>query len=147
MGDSPSSRRRPRISPRRQVLCERTDEDSPPSRRRRVLLLASCAAAALLLSACFDEGHPTSYDDTVEDNFLSGCEVAAAADPAISPVSQRYCTCAWNRLIVEISFDDFKNLDDDVRDDPNKIRAGEENSTGAQLTAIFADCREENRRS
>ena len=122
--------------------------DSPRSRRRpRTSLLACCAAAALLLTACFDEGHPTSYDDTVEDNFLRGCELAAAADPAISPVAGRYCTCAWNRLTNEIEFDDFKNLDDDVRGDPNKIRADEEDSTGAQLTAIFADCREQNRRA
>ena len=123
--------------------------DSPRSRRRpRILLLAACAAVALLVSACFDEGIPTSYDDTVETNFLGGCEVAAAADPAISPVAQRYCTCAWNRLIAEISFEDFKNLDDDVKDDPDKITgdSDDEESAGATLSAIFADCREQNRR-
>ena len=96
---------------------------------------------ALLLTACFDEGHPTSYDDTVEDNFMRGCEVAAQADPAISPVAQKYCGCAYTRLVDEIEFDDFKSLDDDVRDDPDKIRADAEDSTGAALTAIFADCR------
>ena len=116
--------------------------DSPRSRRRpRLILLASCAAVALLLSACFDEGHPTSYDNTVEDNFMRGCEVAAQADPAISPVAPKYCACAYTRLVEEIAFDDFKSLDDDVRDDPDKIRADEADSTGAALTAIFADCR------
>ena len=123
--------------------------DSPRSRRRpRLILLASCAAVALLLTACFDEGHPTSYDDTVQDNFLSGCEVAAAADNEISPVSQRYCTCAWNRLTQEVEFEDFKNLDDDVKDDPDKITgdSDDEDSAGATLTAIFADCRAQNTR-
>ena len=98
---------------------------------------------ALLLAACFDEGAPTSYDDTVETNFLEGCELAAEGDPAIRPVAPRYCACAWERLRTgeEISFEDFKGLDDDVKDDPDKIRTDEEDSTGAVLTAIFADCR------
>ncbi len=116
--------------------------DSPRSRRgTRFLLLAACAAVVLLVSACTDEGDPTSYDATVEENFLRGCEVAAEADPAIRPVAPRYCGCAWNRLIAEIDFEEFKKLDDDVKDDPNKIRTDEEDSTGAQLTEIFADCR------
>ena len=95
----------------------------------------------VLLAACGDSGEPTSYDDTVEDNFTRGCEVAAEADPAIRPVAPRYCACAWDRLIAEITFDDFKSLDDDVKDDAAKIRADEADSTGAALTAIFADCR------
>ncbi|MDE0653375.1 MAG: hypothetical protein OXI26_06960 [bacterium] len=116
--------------------------DSPRSRRRpRFILLASCAAVALLLTACFDEGHPTSFDDTVEENFLTGCEVAAEADPQISPVAPRYCVCAYERVRAEIAFEDFKSLDDDVRDDPNKVGNDDEESTAAQLTAIFADCR------
>ena len=96
---------------------------------------------ALLLAACFDEGHPTSFDDTVETNFLNGCEVAAEADPAISPVAQRYCICAYERVRAEISFEDYKSLDDDVRDDPDKIINDDEESAAAHLNAIFADCR------
>ena len=116
--------------------------DSPRSRRRpRFLLLGACVAIVVLLAACGESGEPTSYDDTVEDNFTRGCEVAAEADVAIRPVAPKYCACAYERLVAEIPFDDFKSLDDDVKDDPNKIRAGEEDSTGAALTAIFADCR------
>ena len=116
--------------------------DSPRTRRRsRFLLLAACAAVVLLVAACGDSGEPTSYDDTVEDNFMRGCEVAAEADPAIRPVAPKYCGCAYERLVTEIDFDDFKKLDDDVKDDPDKIRADEDDSTGAALTAIFADCR------
>ena len=121
--------------------------DSPRSRRRsRFLLLAACAAVALLVAACGETGEPTSYDDTVEENFMRGCEVAAETDPAIRPVAPKYCGCAWNRLITEIDFDDFKKLDDDVKDDADKIRADEEDSTGAALTAIFVDCRAEHGR-
>ena len=95
----------------------------------------------VLLAACGESGEPTSYDDTVEGNFIRGCEVAAEADASIRPVAPKYCACAYERLVAEIPFDDFKSLDDDVKDDPNKIRAGEEDSPGAALTAIFADCR------
>ncbi len=116
--------------------------DSTRNRRRsRFLLLGACAAVVLLVTACGEGGEPTSFDDTVEENFISGCEVAAEADPAIRPVAQRYCACAYDSVRTEISFDDFKQLDDDVKDDPDKIRAEEEDSTGAALTAIFADCR------
>ena len=109
----------------------------------RLALLGACAAVVLLLAACSEGGEPTSFDDTVQTNFLSGCEVAAEADPGISPVAQRYCVCAYERVRAEISFDDFKNLDDDVRDDPEKIRddADDAESTDARLAAIFADCR------
>ena len=116
--------------------------DSPRSRRRpRLILLASCAAVALLLTACFDEGHPTSFDDTVETNFLNGCELAAEADPQIRPVAPRYCVCAYERVRAEMSFEDFKSLDDDVRDEPDRISNDDEESAAAQLTAIFNDCR------
>ena len=99
---------------------------------------------ALLLAACFDEGAPTSFDDTVEANFLNGCELAAEGDPQISPVAPRYCGCAYDRVRTEISFDDFKQLDDDVKDDPDKIIDGDEESAAARLAAIFADCRAAN---
>ena len=111
------------------------------SRRSLPALLGFCAAAALLLSACVDPGDPTSYDDTVEANFTSGCEVAAEADPAIRPVAKRYCVCAYERLVTEIAFEDFRQLDEDVRDDPDNIRDDDEDSTAARLNAIFADCR------
>ena len=103
--------------------------------------MVACAAAVLLLAACSEGGEPTSYDDTVETNFLEGCELAAEGDPAIRPVAPRYCVCTYDRVRAEIPFDAFKGLDDDVKDDPDKIRTDEADSTGAQLTAIFADCR------
>ena len=110
-------------------------------RGSRLALLGACAAVVLLLAACFDEGAPTSFDDTVESNFLSGCEVAAQDDPAIRPVAQRYCVCAYERVRAEIGFEEFKSLDDEVRDDPDRISDDDEESAAAQLTAIFADCR------
>ena len=110
------------------------------------MLAGVCAAAALLLAACGDSGEPTSYDDTVETNFLAGCEVAAEADTAIRPVAGRYCGCAYERLVAEISFEDFKSLDDDVRDHPDRISNDDEESTAARLSAIFSECRETHRR-
>ena len=111
------------------------------------MLLGACVATVALLAACGNSGEPTSYDDTVEDNFMRGCEVAAGADSKISPVAPKYCACAHTRLVAEIDFDDFKKLDDDVKDDPDKIRADEDDSTGAALTAIFANCRAEHVRN
>ena len=101
---------------------------------------------ALLLAACFDEGAPTSFDDTVETNFMNGCELAAATDAQISPVAPRYCACAYDRVRTEISFEDFKQLDDDVKDDADNIIDEDEESAAARLAAIFADCRAANTR-
>ena len=121
--------------------------ESPRGRRRsRLQLLAACAAIALVVSACTNTGEPTSYDDTVEENFLNGCEIAAEADPAIRPVAQRYCACAWEGLITKIEFDDYKKLDDDINEDPNRIRSSDEDSTASVFTAIFVDCRADNTR-
>jgi hypothetical protein len=124
--------------------------DSPRGRCRSWLaLLAACAAVVLVVSGCFDAGEPTSYDATVEENFTNGCVVAAESDAEIRPVARRYCACAWDRLKTgeEIGFDDFKKLDDDVRDDAARIAADDEESTGAALTAIFTGCRAEHGRN
>ena len=117
------------------------DRSPPGVRGRRLALLGACAALVLLLAACSEGGEPTSFDDTVEANFLSGCETAAETDPGISPVAQRYCMCAYERVRAEIGFEDFKQLDDDVDDDPGRISSDDEESAAARLTAIFADCR------
>ena len=113
-------------------------------RRPRLALLGMCAALALLLTACFDEGAPTSFDDTVESNFMNGCELAAETDAQISPVAPRYCACAYDRVRTEISFEDFKQLDDDVKDDADNIIDEDEESAAARLATIFADCRAAN---
>ena len=122
------------------MRCSRHNLRSP-----RILLVTVCAAAVVLLAACGSSGEPTSYTDTdtVETNFTNGCEKAAEADPAIRPAAEQYCACAYSRLVTEISFDDFKQLDDDVKDDPEKIRGGDddEDSTATTLNAIFDDCR------
>ncbi len=117
------------------------DRSARGERGPKLVLLVLCAAALLLLAACVDEGTPTSYDNTVETNFIDGCKRAALDDAAISPVAPRYCGCAWERLITEVSFEDFKNLDDEVKDDPDKISNVDPESTATQLRAIFADCR------
>lgn len=109
-------------------------------------MLAACAALVLLLAACFDEGGPTSFDDTVETNFMDGCELAAEADPEISPVAPRYCACAYDRVRTEISFEEFEQLDNDVKDDADNIINDDEESAAARLAAIFADCRAANTR-
>ncbi|MCY4102360.1 MAG: hypothetical protein OXG55_03710 [bacterium] len=113
----------------------------------RLALVGVCAAMVLLLAACGEGGEPTSFDDTVETNFISGCELAAETDPRISPVAPRYCACAYDRVRTEISFEDFKQLDDDVKDDAGNIIDEDAESTAARLSAIFADCRAANTRS
>lgn len=110
-------------------------------------MLAACAALVLLLAACSEGGEPTSFDDTVETNFINGCELAAETDAQISPVAPRYCACAYDRVRTEISFEDFKQLDDDVKDDADNIIDEDEESAAARLAAIFADCRAANTRS
>ena len=125
------------------MRCSRRNLRSP-----RILLVTVCAAAVVILAACGSSGEPTSYDGTVETNFTAGCEKAAEADAEIRPAARQYCACAWSRLIDRdgISFEDFKKLDDDVKDDPEKIRGSaddedDEDSTAATLNAIFNDCR------
>lgn len=86
-------------------------------------LLASVAAAvftALVLAGCGQET-PTDYSDAVEQNFLTQCVGTDADnegfdDDEVDELRDE-CECAYDTFQRELEFDDFKELDTEVRSD------------------------------
>jgi len=101
---------------------------------RRLLLLA--AALVVVVSACGTSGAPEEYNETTEKNYVDGCQVALEEDPQADEANE-VCVCAYGEIVRTIPFEDFKELDDDLRNDVNAIS---ETQTGRDVTMLVADC-------
>ena len=60
-------------------------------------------AAAIALAGCSDAG----YSSAVEDNFIDGCTKD-------NKVSKAYCQCLYDRIKKNISYEDFKGLEESI---------------------------------
>jgi len=102
-------------------------------------LLAVLAATVLLATACGSSGAPTSYDDNPADyrfdansplepdvgqaerNFRNGCKEAGEddLDERVQDNLSEVCKCGFDNIREALTFDEFKQLDDDLRGDIN----------------------------
>lgn len=101
-------------------------------RSRRVRTLGLALALAAVLAGCSQPSNtPEGYDDTTKSNFLQGCTELAVtgADESTTTsslgegLSEEVCTCAYDWIVQNVPFDDFKTLDDQLRDDPQAVPA------------------------
>ncbi|MCQ3809609.1 MAG: hypothetical protein KTV68_03550 [Acidimicrobiia bacterium] len=96
-------------------------------------LLAVVAALFLVAAACGNSGAPTSYTDNPADyrgepnvgqaerNFRDGCE-EAGLDDLDQQVQQNLadvCECGFDSIRATLNFEEFKQLDDDLRSNIN----------------------------
>ncbi len=100
---------------------------------RRARLLAVVAALLLVAAACGNSGAPTSWDDNAADykgepnvgqperNFRDGCEEAGQddLDEQVRENLGDVCECGFDRIRESLTFEEFKELDDDLRSDIN----------------------------
>jgi hypothetical protein len=91
-------------------------------RARRRLGLVGVAMAVLLLGACTGRPPtPTSYGDTTRTNFLRGClDVAREDDSGVSD-PEDYCRCTYTAIRAQIPFEQFKEINSDLSDDPGSL--------------------------
>ena len=89
--------------------------------------IAVLVAVLTLMSACASEGLPNSYTDQdarAERQFVETCEVAMR-EAGDSPVAEAdipdYCQCAFYTVAAELTFDEFLNLDERLKDDPEGL--------------------------
>lgn len=80
-------------------------------RRRRWLLLLPLAAVVLMLTSCSHD--PTSYTDSVKNNFINACHDQGP--------SRQVCTCTFRQIKANIAFKDFKSVQDRLRDKPRPL--------------------------
>ncbi len=106
---------------------------------KRTRLLAIVAALILIATACGNSGAPTFYDDNAADyqfdanspvepnvgqperNFRDGCREAGRddLDEQVRANLADVCKCGFDRIREALTFDEFKQLDDDLRSDIN----------------------------
>ena len=100
---------------------------------RKARLAAVVAAVCMFASACGNSGAPTSYSDNPADykgvpnvgqaerNFRDGCEDAGKEDldQRVQENLSDVCKCGFDRIRENLTFDEFKDLDDDLRSDIN----------------------------
>ena len=102
-------------------------------------LLAVVAALVLVAAACGNSGAPTFYDDNAADyqfdenspvesnvgqperNFRDGCKEAGRddLDEQVRANLADVCKCGFDRIRDALTFEEFKQLDDDLRSDIN----------------------------
>jgi len=79
--------------------------------RRKLIALAG--ATLFLASACGGDDEPSSYTDEMRSDFMSEC-TAGAGDGA-----EDVCGCTYDALVDTMPFDEFREYDEAIRDDPS----------------------------
>ena len=102
-------------------------------------MLAVVAALLLVAAACGNSGAPTSYDDNADDyqfddnsavepnvgqaerNFRDGCKEAGQddLDAQVRNNLADVCKCGYDKIEEALTFEEFKQLDDDLRSNIN----------------------------
>ncbi len=85
-------------------------------------LLSMILGLALLGAACTSEGLPGSYEDQdgrAEKQFVAACEAALAEEDEDN--GPDYCQCAFYTVAAELSYTEFLELDDRLKDDPGAL--------------------------
>ena len=114
------------------------------STRSRLALLI--AVVALALTACGSSNDPATWDEAVADgtsdtdypvrnNFIDACETANTDEGMSADQASSYCECTFEGLMTNLDFEEFKQLDDDLRSDP-------ESPLPDSVTEIFETCRD-----
>jgi hypothetical protein len=97
-------------------------------RRSRLRVAGVALALAAVVAGCSTpSNNPTDYDDTTKSNYVQGCTQDAVIGTSTTVLgeglSQETCECAYDWIVQNVPFDEFKDLDDQLADDPNAVPA------------------------
>lgn len=96
-----------------------------PAPSRRALVLIGALLLAPLVASCGEET-PDGFSDQVRESFLEQCvggnDPSDASDDAPSAGELRdECECMYESLSSTLEFDEFRELDTEVRADQNQL--------------------------
>lgn len=83
------------------------------SRRSRIAL--ALTGLLVVLAGCSTPGKVKDYNDTVAANFIDKCVEANDAKDTEAAARER-CTCWYDKIKAKYSFEDFKRLDNNLKD-------------------------------
>ena len=146
-------KRTKRFGLRNPSLWKRKLQGSETQRRSRSqLLLLPCLAIAVMLvaAACGGSGAPTGFGEdeggkTVKENFIKGCD-RAVQDSELSVRATEVCQCTYDNIVREsqtsegITFEDFDEVDDDLREDINKLSEPTNDRVITKIREYMRDC-------
>lgn len=96
--------------------------------RRRTYSLAGAVLALVLLTGCPYQRDPGSYGDSVREDFVAGCDGSAfdgregqaeLQAPSVTLDTDR-CVEVYNCITDIVDFDDFRDINSSLRDDPSQ---------------------------
>ena len=111
--------------------------------RRAAASAAAVVVAVVVLAGCSGQREPTSYTDGVKTDFTSGCWTVLVGDAhpkdiTFEPTDNReareakatkfgseaeisaakdYCGCVIKKITKDVKFSEFKQVNDDLRED------------------------------
>jgi hypothetical protein len=122
------------------------DTRAPAPRRRLARRLLVVAAFALVLTSCSTNHGPKSFDDEiVQSNFLTSCKETNPDKKDIADAVQ-FCDCVWAKVKETYTFDEFKTLDNKLRDalaksDTAPKTAADLNTIDTRYVGVVEGCR------
>ena len=103
------------------------------TRAPRSVVLALVASLVLVLGGCGSSSDPESWEEAeegdfeVRENFLKACLEANLGEGGFNDAdADAYCTCSFDEMRESLTFDEFKQLDDGLRSDPDPSDLAEE---------------------
>jgi hypothetical protein len=73
----------------------------------------SVVVSLLLVAAGCGDRSPTDYSDETEEQFMASCV------PSLGESERDVCRCAYDEIRSQLSFEEFEELDEQLRDDPD----------------------------
>ncbi len=107
--------------------------------RRVGVISVVVASLVLLASGCAANNDPSNWeeaeaDGTLEENFMRSCQTANEEGGLTVSEAASYCECAFDGLAQRYAddFDDFKDAEKRLRNDPQDIDPA--------IRALFESC-------
>jgi hypothetical protein len=83
-------------------------------------VLVAAALALVLLAGCTGRPRtPTGFGEATEKNFRQGCTQSIKDEGIDAPAD--YCTCVYEAIVDSIPFDEFKEINSKLSENPQQL--------------------------